>query len=54
VGPLLFLIWSENGRKRWCVLDCAQLDRRLWLTLLGRLRIEAGRRSPRRVIPGSC
>jgi hypothetical protein len=53
VGPLMFLIWSQDGRKRWCVLDCARLDRRLWRTLLGRLRLEAGR-SPRRVIPASC
>jgi hypothetical protein len=51
VGPLMFLIWSQDGRKRWCVLDCARVDRRLWRTLLGRLRIEAGR-SPR-VILGS-
>jgi hypothetical protein len=50
LGPCLFLIWSQRGRRRYALIDRPTADPLLFARLRGRLSLE-GRRHERRLEP---
>ena len=50
LGPCIFLIWAQNGRRRYALIDRPATDPVMFRMLRGRLRLE-GNRLQRRLEP---